>query len=181
MQELVRCGAASFDSTSPLRQAFKDLKDNYYTLSGSFPAIRVPQVDANLGLKRRIAAGEVAQGEAIKLERNCMAALKAYDKTGDGLDETVRLLRDYETLYDPKCDRSEEYRRVLLETPWKSCGCAVCQDLGIHVIIFRGAERNRRRGFHNLYVYRQRLDHHLSLPTRSKRPRAAQSQPTLAI
>ena len=29
-------GVTSFDSTSPFRQAFKDEKDNYYTLDGSF-------------------------------------------------------------------------------------------------------------------------------------------------
>ena len=33
--------------------------------------------------------------------------------------------------------------------------------LGIHVMIFRGAERNRRRGFHNIYVFNQQLQGHL--------------------
>jgi hemerythrin-like domain-containing protein len=32
------------------------------------------------------------------------------------------------------------------------CPCVICRQLGIHVVIFRGAERNRRRGFHNLFV-----------------------------
>ena len=36
-------GVTSFDSTSPLRQAFKDDKDNYYTRERNFTAIRVPQ------------------------------------------------------------------------------------------------------------------------------------------
>jgi hypothetical protein len=27
--------------------------------------------------------------------------------------------------------------------------------------MFRGSERNKRRGFHNLYVFRQRLDREL--------------------
>jgi hypothetical protein len=30
--------------------------------------------------------------------------------------------------------------------------------VGIEVIIFRGAERNKRRGFHNLKVFRETLD-----------------------
>jgi hypothetical protein len=31
------------------------------------------------------------------------------------------------------------------------------------VIIFRGSERNKRRGFHNLHVFRQRLDRELNV------------------
>jgi len=32
----------------------------------------------------------------------------------------------------------------------------ICRQLGIHIVLFRGAERNRRRGFHNLFVvYRE--------------------------
>jgi hypothetical protein len=46
----------------------------------------------------------------------------------------------------------------MLETqPWKACQCEICKEIGIHVVLFRGAERNRRRGFHNLYVFFQRL------------------------
>ena len=36
-------------------------------------------------------------------------------------------------------------------------GCTVCTEIGVEVIIFRGADRNRRRGFHNLAVFSQRL------------------------
>ena len=36
------------------------------------------------------------------------------------------------------------------------------QKAGINVILFRGSERNKRRGFHNLYVFRQRLDRELN-------------------
>ena len=32
-----------------------------------------------------------------------------------------------------------------------------CSFTPIHVILFRGAERNRRRGFHNVWVFYQRL------------------------
>ena len=30
-------------------------------------------------------------------------------------------------------------------------------EIGVEVIIFRGADRNRRRGFHNLTVFSERL------------------------
>jgi len=49
-----KLGVVSFDSTSPLRQAFKDEKDNYYTLTRTYRAIRVPQVDGNPKLRQLI-------------------------------------------------------------------------------------------------------------------------------
>jgi len=54
-------GVASFDSTSPLRQAFKDDKDNYYTADRAYTALRVPQVQGNAKLGKRIRSGEVDQ------------------------------------------------------------------------------------------------------------------------
>lgn len=41
------------------------------------------------------------------------------------------------------------YRKLLRDRPWEECDCPVCTDLGIEVAIFRGNNRNRRRGFHN--------------------------------
>src|SRR5207247_10071771 len=72
----------SFDSTSPLRQAFKDDKDNYYTPRRAYTAVRVPQVEGNAKLQRRIVAGDVKQQEARRLEKACMQALKQSGLTG---------------------------------------------------------------------------------------------------
>lgn len=155
-------GVISFDSTSPLRKAFKDDKNNYYTLHGTYTAVRVPQVDANPELLRRIMAGEVKQEEARRLERCCMDLLSRYGRHEAGLDETLEALRSYERLFDGVSDRSAIYRRVLGDRPWDACPCEVCRRLGIHVIVFRGAERNRRRGFHNLYVFNEQLQGHLA-------------------
>mgnify|MGYP000215079610 CR=1 FL=1 len=43
----------------------------------------------------------------------------------------------------------EDYRETLKARPWEQCDCPICEDLGIEVAIFRGNNRNRRRGFHN--------------------------------
>jgi hypothetical protein len=150
-------GVSSFDSTSPLRQAFKDDKDNYYTPTRTYTAIRVPQVDGNATLKRRIVAGMVAQDEARRLERACLDALMAFDRGVGTVDDVVDLLAAYERIHDGKKNRSPIYREVLTDKPWKQCPCEICRDLGIHVILFRGAERNRRRGFHNLYTFEQKM------------------------
>ena len=54
-------------------------------------------------------------------------------------------------------DYGDAYREILEEQPWKKCPCGICKRIGIHVMLFRGAERNRRRGFHNVHVLYRRL------------------------
>jgi hypothetical protein len=157
-------GVTSFDSTSPLRQAFKDDRDNYYTPDRTYTAVRVPQVEGNPGLQRRIKAGQVSQEVARRHERHCLDLLRDYDADLLGIDEVVSGLRAYEELYDPEHDHSEAYREVLAARPWSTCPCDVCRTLGYHVILFRGAERNRRRGFHNIWVFYRRLKRELGLP-----------------
>ena len=154
-------GVVSFDSTSPLRKAFKDDRNNYYTLHGTYSAIRVPQVDANPELLRRIVAGQVSQEEARVCEQQCLIALSRFDRGEGTLEDAMSALRAYELVFDGSTDRSNVYRRVLEDRPWKACPCEVCRRLGIHVMIFRGAERNRRRGFHNIFVFNQQLQGHL--------------------
>lgn len=46
-------------------------------------------------------------------------------------------------------EHRDGYRELLADRPWDDCDCPVCTDLGIDIAIFRGNNRNRRRGFHN--------------------------------
>lgn len=151
-------GVYSFDSTSPLKRAFMDDKDNYYTPKRTYTAVRIPQVDGNALLKRLILSGEVDFSAARKLELACFEGVLAYDAGKLGLETILGRLREYEEVWHGKKDDTIRYRETLAEKPWKKCKCSVCRELGIHVVLFRGAERNRRRGFHNLHVLRQRLD-----------------------
>jgi Queuine tRNA-ribosyltransferase len=157
MQEFSDLGVGSFDSTSPLRQAFKDDKDNYYTPERTYCAIRVPQVEGNPKMRGRIVAGTVNQDEARRLERACLEALERFDRSECDVPEVVRVLREYEKMHDGRSDRTEVYAEILRDRPWKTCPCEICRRLGIHVLLFRGAERNRRRGFHNLFVFYRRV------------------------
>lgn len=150
-------GVTSIDSTSPLRQAFKDMRDNYYAEDRTFTAIRVPQVEANPQLVRLIKAGKVDQTEARRLEQACLRVVNAFDRKSASVSETVNLLIEYERLYEDRRTFEDIYRETLEERPWDRCPCEVCRALGIHVILFRGAERNRRRGFHNLFVFYNKL------------------------
>jgi hypothetical protein len=155
-------GVSSFDSTSPFRQAFKDDCDNYYLDQGALTAVRVPQVEGNPRLKARIQAGNVDQGVAVKLEQRCLSLLRAYDRDLAFLDNVVDALTEYEALWDDRQERSAVYSETLAAKAWKRCSCGICAASGIDVVLFRGSERNKRRGFHNLYVFGQRLRRELA-------------------
>ena len=164
VQSFAGYGVTSFDSTSPFRQAFKDATDNYYTLDGSFVALRIPQVDGNTRLRKLVTAGLIDQRSARRLERNCLNELRRYDLGGTGAESALDAILRYDELLGTKKDRSAEYRRTLEAKPWRQCTCTVCRQIGVEVIIFRGAERNRRRGFHNLAVFSERLSRELNRP-----------------
>ncbi len=151
-------GVTSFDSTSPLRQAWMDDRDNYYAPSRTYVAVRVPQVDGNPRLKAQIFAGTVDGRRARVLERNALKALQSYDAGNAPLGSTVEAVMEYASLCKPDEDhRRTDYTETLGDMPWKDCGCDICNDIGINVVLFRGAERNRRRGFHNLHVFYNNL------------------------
>ncbi len=149
---LEHLGVTSFDSTSPFRQAFMDERNNYYTPDGNYAAIRVPQVEGNPALKRNILAGLVSQREAIATERECLKRLHSYDLGVLPLEDVLDVLGDYERITAIKKSYLDEYRRTLGSRAWKQCPCGICREHGIEVVIFRGTERNKRRGFHNLSV-----------------------------
>lgn len=150
-------GVTSFDSTSPFRQAFKDDRDNYYGIDRTWIALRVPQVDANPKLQRQIRAGQIDGRLARRLEQRALSALHSYDEGGETHADALSALREYEALHDSGRDRSSQYAEMLRDAPWRSCECSVCAAVGIDVAIFRGTERNKRRGFHNLHVFAARL------------------------
>ncbi len=160
ISEFISYGVTSFDSTSAFRQAFKDDKDNYHTAGRTYTAIRVPQVDGMPSLKRRILAGKVDQSAAIQRERDCLRTLQAYDVGEAGIRHVIDALRLYNEIIGLK-GYNEAYEDILADAPWKSCPCSICTKAGINVVLFRGSERNKRRGFHNLYVFRKCLDREL--------------------
>ncbi|MEV2255707.1 tRNA-guanine transglycosylase DpdA [Streptomyces sp. NPDC050147] len=159
MEEFSQRGVSSFDSTSAFRQAFMDERNNFHTAERSYAAVRVPQVDGNPTLKRQILAGVVSQSAAITAERECLHALRAYGKEQVGLAEAMAALKTYLTLVDEKkWDKyHEKYEETLDARPWKHCSCLLCEDLGVEIVIFRGTERNKRRGFHNMTILQAKM------------------------
>jgi hypothetical protein len=161
-----RYGVTSFDTTSPFLRAFKDAKQNYYTRQGAFTALRIPQVQGNARVENLIRSGAIDQLKARRLEQACLTRLRDYDAGRESVERVLDPLLEYEKLVgveaSARSDRRDAYVRTLTDRPWASCPCEVCQSIGVDVIIFRGSERNKRRGFHNLYVLYQRLHHELA-------------------
>jgi hypothetical protein len=120
-------------------------------------AVRVPQVDGNPKLQRLISSGQVPQSKARELEHACLESLRKLDAGQRSVADVLDDLQRYDELCKVTGNYQELYREVLTERPWKACACEVCRALGHHVILFRGAERNRRRGFHNTWVFYRRL------------------------
>ncbi|MEU8132143.1 tRNA-guanine transglycosylase DpdA [Streptodolium elevatio] len=159
MEEFFERGVSSFDSTSAFRQSFMDERNNYHTPERTYTAIRVPQVDGNPALKRLILAGAVSQAAAIKAERECLQALRAYDKRGLSLTETIAALDAYLSLVDETKRKKylSNYEEALADRPWEKCPCLLCKEIGIEILVFRGTERNKRRGFHNMTVLEAKM------------------------
>ena len=179
-------GVTSFDSASALRRAWLDSKANYHSLSDKmYSAVRVPFVEGQgLRIKKIIAAGISDRDTLRQLEQNALKALREFDSDGRGIEETLSVLLAYDELLelprDGKVDpvakarrqaRHETmYRELLTDKPWQQCDCPICREIGVEGIIFRGNDRNRRRGFHNTYVFYKRFKKLLNLLRKDERP-----------
>ncbi len=164
-----KLGITSFDCARPLRQAWGGVTNNYYGPDGrTYAAIRVPQVDYKGGrMYKKIMASknpEATYQLYKEKEQRSLNSLRLYDKGMLGIEKTIEAVLDYDQLVgDGREKHAQLYREVLEEQPWKKCGCAICDQVGIEVIIFRGNNRNRRRGFHNTYVYYKQFKEQLKI------------------
>jgi queuine/archaeosine tRNA-ribosyltransferase len=147
----------SFDSTSPLIKAFKDSTDNYFTPDKHYTAIRIPSSDGTAKLKRKISSGEINQKTAQTLEQNALNSIRAYDLGKETLEHTLEHIEKYELIFRDKVP-TQRYKDILASKYWQICQCEICQTAKIETIIFRNSNRNRRRGFHNLWQFQRELE-----------------------
>ena len=175
--DFARFGITSFDTASPMLRAFKDATANYYLPSDRggrlryYTAIRVPQATENTKLKNLAKRGVLQQEELVSLERDALSALRGYDREERDLEEALDAVLRYavpatmglRTQDLPGgarglADLRARYRRTLADRPWKLCSCAICRTLSIEVVIFRASNRNKRRGIHNIGVFKSLVD-----------------------
>lgn len=172
IQHFTGYGITSFDSTSPLIRAFMDEKANFYMPNGNggldyYAAVRIPQAIENSRLMQGIKQGIFNAEDLQKREAKALTALRAFDNEQESLEATVAAVMDYQQFLTLGGDAAKhektlqktrvQVERTLAAAPWKQCDCDICAHIGVEVIIFRSANRNRRRGFHNLGVYHQHV------------------------
>jgi hypothetical protein len=159
-------GVASVDSASPLRRAWFGSNKNYLGQDGDwYAAVRIPGV-GSFRAKRIVSDGRADATKIARLERDCLDVMRQFDKGQASIDETIALVDQFDRLITPNRPvNTEALRRTLESSPWKDCPCEICKKAGIDVIIFRGNNRNRRRGFHNTYAFYRLLGRQLSNST----------------
>ena len=155
LPKFVELGVRSVDSASPLRRAWLSARNNYWTIDGTqYSAIRIPEVGKSFRSKRIVEEGRASERRLLEMEKRALALLRAYDRHEANPDTVLDALDEYDSLISPeRSSMREQYRLTLEARPWASCPCDICQRNGVEVVIFRGNNRNRRRGFHNTYVF----------------------------
>ncbi|OBT13537.1 hypothetical protein A9264_14060 [Vibrio sp. UCD-FRSSP16_10] len=161
-QRFVGSRLISMDSTTPLKKSFMNSSKNYQINGLNYCAIRIPQSYGNLKLRQGVSSGKIPQRE-LKLKENlALLAIRKYAKGITNIEDTLEHIFNYESLISNKRDvLYDKYKKTLLDKPWENCNCEICKDIGVEVIIYRGSERNKRRGFHNLldfYSEMQRIE-----------------------
>ena len=142
----------SFDSATYFRKAWLRSDQNYLAPNGQwYAAIRVPMTKDGRTRKKLEQSGlDLASLE--DRESNVMKLLCQFNRDEIGVQEVLDAVIEYDELLIRTSDfRSlrAKYKRTLEDRPWRNCKCPFCQNIGIHVLIFRGTNRNKRRGAHN--------------------------------
>ncbi len=150
----------SFDSATYFRKAWLRSTQNYLGKNGKwYAALRVPMTSDGRTRKRLINAGADI-GELEKVERRVLDLLCRFDNDESTVDEVLEAILSYDQHLARSSETQsmrEQYRRTLEDRPWRKCECPFCKGIGIHTLIFRGANRNKRRGAHNTLMLYGRI------------------------
>jgi len=172
----------SFDTASWLRRAWLGGGYYYVDSKGlhEYTAIRVPMSDTGRSSfkgKRKLGADADLLG-LRKSETECLQTLRSFERNDTTLEEALLSVKQYDTKLLGEFEKSlvwktpnpddrskkmsellrffksleRRYEDMLRDRPWTKCDCPICRSIGIEVVLFRGNDRNRRRGFHNVYT-----------------------------
>lgn len=154
LQETFRAsGIRSFDSATYFRKAWLRSDQNYLGVGGEwYAALRVPPSSDPRTLLRLKKSGK-RESTIHRMEKDALAALRSYDAGKLDINSCLSTVLSYDRLLDrgefSSNSLRHHYKRTLEEKPWQNCKCRICRELGIEVLIFRGYNRNKRRGAHN--------------------------------
>jgi len=152
-QQFRLSGIRSFDSATYFRKAWLRSDQNYLASNGQwYGAIRVPLTsDARTMVRLRNSGKSLPRIQ--DMERAALDSLRSFSLGKIDIEECLRTVLRYDRLLSTDADDRDHlkkiYRRTLEDRPWEDCNCNVCREIGINALIFRGLNRNKRRGAHN--------------------------------
>ena len=164
LQPLFRSlGFASFDSASFLRKAWLRSNQNYLSPGGSgwYSTIRIPISTSKAMIEGAQAAGVTGERLA-EMERRCLDGVRAFNGSPDSAEEVLSAVGEYEPLLKRRggdAGSRAAHEVLLRDRPWERCECAACREIGTEIVVFRGTGRNKRRGFHNTWVFYHKMLH----------------------
>ncbi|WP_347245713.1 tRNA-guanine transglycosylase DpdA [Thermogutta sp.] len=152
-------GIASFDSATYFRKAWLRSDQNYLGADGRwYAAIRVPPLD-DPRTRRRLQTCGQSEDRLRKLEKAALRSLDAYERREMSVERVLQAVLAYDRLllrtHSDTTELAEKYRETLTSRIWERCSCRICKELGINVVVFRGVNRNKRRGAHNTLMLYQ--------------------------
>ncbi|WP_457641689.1 tRNA-guanine transglycosylase DpdA [Persephonella sp.] len=151
----------SFDSASYYRKSWLRATQNYLGIDKNwYSAIRVPQ--SQISRTKNKISESISLYRLVEKEEKILKLLREFDKGNiRDIDSILEEVISYDKFFLRDSFNEEKffslYKETLESKIWKSCDCKICQSLGIDVVIFRGANRNKRRGFHNTYVFYRKI------------------------
>lgn len=120
--------------------------------------------------EKTLASGDITSEQLIRLEIKCLTELQSFlhnkiDKSEEPSPHLLNLLFEYEYIVlGYRANSKSRIRETLEARPWDDPDCAVCKGAGVETIIFRGNNRNRRRGFHNNFIFYQMFKERVNNP-----------------
>lgn len=162
-------GISSFDSASYLRKAWLRSDQNYLSPDGNgwYSTIRVP-IAKSKRMRESAEKHDIDKDTLAAMEFRCLEALSDFDGSSKTHKEVVDSVNDYGPLLERRGEDNHFYEKhtaLLTDKPWEKCRCPICKEIGIDVVVFRGAGRNKRRGFHNTWIFYHKILHGKSIPS----------------
>ncbi|MEW6573743.1 MAG: tRNA-guanine transglycosylase DpdA [Bacillota bacterium] len=161
-------GVSSFDSASYFRKAWLRSDQNYLAPDGKrwYGTIRVP-ISTSKPMRLAADSNGLSHEELAEMERQCLNAIDACNTDPSATRDVISAIDRYGPLLERKGEDNhfaDKHALLLKDRPWESCQCPFCRSAGIHVVVFRGANRNKRRGLHNTWVFYHCVLHGKSIP-----------------
>jgi hypothetical protein len=165
-------GVSSFDSASYFRKAWLRSDQNYLAPAGDhwYGTIRIP-ISTSKPMQQAAIDQGVPTAKLTMMESSCLSAIKACNDDESARRLVTRAINQYGPLLERKGEDNhfvEKHALLLANRPWEKCSCPFCREAGIHVVVFRGASRNKRRGLHNTWVFYHKILHGKRARTRAR-------------